>query len=80
MLLLYKELVGSILDYASVCYSGMARTHFLKLERLQYLGLRIVNSCIFRRSSFNKALIFSRIREKLGHFPLRKSSFAGINT
>jgi hypothetical protein len=41
MLLLYKGLVGSILDYASVCYSGMARTHFLKLERLQYRGLRI---------------------------------------
>jgi hypothetical protein len=34
--------VGSILDYASVCYSEMARTHFLKLERLQYRGLRIV--------------------------------------
>jgi hypothetical protein len=34
-------LLGSILDYASVCYSGMARTHFLKLEILQYRGLRI---------------------------------------
>jgi hypothetical protein len=42
MLLLYKGLMmGSILDYVSVCYSGMARTHFLKLERLQYRGLRI---------------------------------------
>jgi hypothetical protein len=41
MLLLYKGLVGSILDYASVCYSRMARTHFLKLERLQYQGLKI---------------------------------------
>jgi hypothetical protein len=41
MLLLNKGLVGSILDYVSVCYSGMARTHFLKLERLQYRGLRI---------------------------------------
>jgi hypothetical protein len=41
MLLLYKRLVGSILDYASVCYSGMARTHFLKLKRLQYRCLRI---------------------------------------
>jgi hypothetical protein len=41
MLLLYKILVGSILHYASVCYSGMARTHFLKLERLQYRGLKI---------------------------------------
>jgi hypothetical protein len=34
--------VGSILDYASVSYSGMARTHFLKLKRLQYRGLGIV--------------------------------------
>jgi hypothetical protein len=41
MLLLYKRLVGSILDYVSVLYSGMARTHFLKLESLQYRGLRI---------------------------------------
>jgi hypothetical protein len=39
MLLLYKGLVGTILYYASVCYSRMARTHFLKLERLQYRGL-----------------------------------------
>jgi hypothetical protein len=37
-----QRICGSILDYASVCYSGMAiRTHFLKLERLQYRGLRI---------------------------------------
>jgi hypothetical protein len=41
MLLLYKGMVGSILDYASVICSRMARMHFLKLERLQYLGLRI---------------------------------------
>jgi hypothetical protein len=40
-ILLSKGLVGSILDYASVCYSGMARSHFLKLKRLQYRGLRI---------------------------------------
>jgi hypothetical protein len=41
MLQLYKGLMGSILDFASECYSEMARTHFLKLERLQYRGLRI---------------------------------------
>jgi hypothetical protein len=34
MLLLYKGLLGSILDYASVCYSRMAKKHFLVLERL----------------------------------------------
>jgi hypothetical protein len=27
MLLLYKGLIGSVLDYASVCYSGMADTY-----------------------------------------------------
>jgi hypothetical protein len=38
MLLLYKGLVGSILDYVSVCYFGMARTHFLRGLRIN-LGL-----------------------------------------
>jgi hypothetical protein len=31
--------IGGIIS--GLCYSGMARTHFLKLERLQYWGLRI---------------------------------------
>jgi hypothetical protein len=39
MLLLYKGGINS--ELCVVCYSGMARTHFLKLERLQYRGLRI---------------------------------------
>jgi hypothetical protein len=39
MLLLYKGLIGSVLDYASVCYSGMAKTHMLRLERVQYRGI-----------------------------------------
>jgi hypothetical protein len=46
MLLLYKGLVGSILDFASECYSEMARTHFLKLERLQYRSLRIAFNAV----------------------------------
>jgi hypothetical protein len=29
------------LDYASVCYSGMAKTHMLRLERVQYRGIRL---------------------------------------
>jgi hypothetical protein len=41
MLLLYKGLIGSVLDYASVCYSGMAKTHMLRLERVQYRGIRL---------------------------------------
>jgi hypothetical protein len=48
MLLLYKGVVGSILDYASLCYFGMARTHLLKLGRLKYRGLRIALECSLR--------------------------------
>jgi hypothetical protein len=33
--------VGSVLEYGSVCYSGMARTHMLRLERVQYRRIRI---------------------------------------
>jgi hypothetical protein len=54
MLLFYKGLVGFILNYASVCYSGMTRTHFLKLETLQYRGLRI--SLGLMQSTPNKCL------------------------
>jgi hypothetical protein len=32
---------GSVLEYGSVCYAGMARTHMLLLERIQYRALRI---------------------------------------
>jgi hypothetical protein len=37
--------VGSVLDYASVCYSGsgMAKTHMFRLERVQYRGIRLMN-------------------------------------
>jgi hypothetical protein len=31
MLLLYKGLLGSVLDYALVCYFGMAKTHMLRM-------------------------------------------------
>jgi hypothetical protein len=41
MLLLYRGLIGSVLEYGSVCYARMARTHMLLLERIQYRGLRI---------------------------------------
>jgi hypothetical protein len=41
ILLLYKGLMGSVLDYASVCYSGTAKTHMLRLERVQYFGIRL---------------------------------------
>jgi hypothetical protein len=41
MIMLYEGLVGSVLKYDSVCCSGMARTHILRLERVQYRGIRI---------------------------------------
>jgi hypothetical protein len=41
MLLLYRGLIGSVLEYGSVCYTGMAGTHMLSLERVQYRALRI---------------------------------------
>jgi hypothetical protein len=39
--MLYRGFVGSVLEYGSVCYSGMARTHMLRLERVEYRGIRI---------------------------------------
>jgi hypothetical protein len=39
MLLQYRGLIGSVLEYGSVCFTGMA--HMLLLERIQYRALRI---------------------------------------
>jgi hypothetical protein len=41
LILLYKGLIGSVLEYGSVCFTNMARTHMLGLERVQYRALRI---------------------------------------
>jgi hypothetical protein len=41
MLVLYRGLIGSVLEYGSVCYAGMAKTHMVLLERIQYRALRI---------------------------------------
>jgi hypothetical protein len=41
MLLLFRGLIGSVLEYGSVCYAEMAKTHMLLLERIQYRALRI---------------------------------------
>jgi hypothetical protein len=41
MHLLYRGLIGSVLEYGSVCYTGMAKIHMLLLERIQYRALRI---------------------------------------
>jgi hypothetical protein len=39
MIMLYRGLVGSVLEYGLVCYSGMARTHMLRFERVHYRGI-----------------------------------------
>jgi hypothetical protein len=41
MLILYKGLVRSVLEYGCVCFSEMAVTHFKKLERVPWRALRI---------------------------------------
>jgi hypothetical protein len=41
MFFLYRGLIGTVLDYASVLYSGMAKTHMLCLERVQYRDIRL---------------------------------------
>jgi hypothetical protein len=41
MIVLYRGFVGSVLEYGSVCYSGMIRTHMLRLEKAQYRGIKI---------------------------------------
>jgi hypothetical protein len=37
----YRVLIGSVLEYGSVCFKNMAKIHMLGLERVQYRPLRI---------------------------------------
>jgi hypothetical protein len=41
LILLYREIIGSVLENGSVCFTNMAKTHMLDLERVQYRALRI---------------------------------------
>jgi hypothetical protein len=41
MLILYKGLIRSVLEYGCVAFDRMAGTHILILERVQYRCLRI---------------------------------------
>jgi hypothetical protein len=36
-----RGLIRSALEYGSVCFTNIARTHMLALERVQYRSLRI---------------------------------------
>jgi hypothetical protein len=40
LILLYRGLIGSVLEYGSVCFTNMAKTHMLGLKRVQYRALR----------------------------------------
>jgi hypothetical protein len=37
----FRGLIGSVLEYGSVSFTNMAKTHMLGLERVQYQALRI---------------------------------------
>jgi hypothetical protein len=39
--LLYRGLIRSVLEYGSICFTNMAKTYMLGLERVQYRALRI---------------------------------------
>jgi hypothetical protein len=41
MLILYRGLIRSVLEYCCIAFDRMAATHMLKLERIQYRCLRI---------------------------------------
>jgi hypothetical protein len=41
VIVLYRGLVGFVLEYGSACYSGLARTYMLLLEKVQYRVIRI---------------------------------------
>jgi hypothetical protein len=41
LILLYRGLIGSVLEYGSVCFTITVKTHMLGLERVQYRALRI---------------------------------------
>jgi hypothetical protein len=45
MLILYRGLIRSILEYSCIACYRMAATHILKLKRIQYRCLRIVLGC-----------------------------------
>jgi hypothetical protein len=38
----YRELIASVLEYDSVCFTGRVRAQLKGLERLQYRGIRIL--------------------------------------
>jgi hypothetical protein len=41
LILLYRGLIGSVLEYGSVFFTNIAKTNMLGLERVQYRALRV---------------------------------------
>jgi hypothetical protein len=41
LILLYRGLIGWVLEYGSVCFRNMAKTYMLGSEKVQYGALRI---------------------------------------
>lgn len=41
LLLLYKNTIRSIIDYGSQCFQHLAKTHRIKIERIQWRAIRI---------------------------------------
>jgi hypothetical protein len=42
LILRYRGLIESVLEYGLVCFADLAKTHMLGLERVQYRALRVV--------------------------------------
>jgi hypothetical protein len=49
-------LIGSVLEYDSVCFTNISKTHMLGLERVQYRALRIALGLM--GSTPNNCLVF----------------------
>lgn len=41
MLIVYKSTIRSILEYGAICFQTMAKSHLIKLERIQWRSIRI---------------------------------------
>ncbi|XP_055631931.1 uncharacterized protein LOC129771858 [Toxorhynchites rutilus septentrionalis] len=46
LIMLYRTTILSVMEYGSFCFQSAAKTHLIKLERIQYLCLRIALGCM----------------------------------
>jgi hypothetical protein len=59
LILLYRGLIVSVLEYGSVCFTNMAKTHMLGLEGVQYRALRIALGLMMGSTSNNCLCVLS---------------------